>query len=66
LHPGDKYIIYANNLDSSYISDYGNTDNLKGGFPKFVKINIVSIEDSGKITYLDSNVKWYNNNYYIN
>lgn len=67
LHPGDQYIIYAENLNSNkYISDYGNTDHIKGNFPKFVKISIVSIEDSGKMTYIDSNVKWYSsNNYYI-
>lgn len=65
LHSGDQYIIYSNNLEGDYISDYGNTDHLKGKFPKLVKISIVSIEDSGKITYIDTDVKWYNNDYYI-
>ena len=65
LHSGDQYIVYSNKLDGTYISDYGNTDHLKGKFPKLVKISIVSIEDSGKITYIDTDVKWYNNDYYI-
>ncbi len=65
LHPGDQYIISAKNLNGSYLSDFGNEDHLKGEFPKLWKINVVSIEDSGKINYLDSNVKWYNNDYYI-
>jgi hypothetical protein len=30
-------------------------------FPKFVKIHVVSVEESGKINYLDSSVKWYDN-----
>lgn len=67
MHSGDQYIIYSNdNLDMSYISDFGNTDRVKGSFPKLVKISIVSIDESGKMTYIDSNVKWYNNDYYLN
>lgn len=66
MHSGDQYIVYAENLNKQYISDYGNSDHVKGTFPKFIKINIVSVEDSGKIVYLDSSIKWYNNNYYIN
>lgn len=64
LNPGDKYIIYVSKTDMleknyTYLSDLGNTDHIHGGFPKIVKLHIVSIEDSGKITYLDSSVKWY-------
>ena len=66
MRSGDQYIVYYKDLDTNYISDFGNIDHIKGKFPKFVKINIVSIEDSGKITYLDSSLKWYNNNYYLN
>lgn len=71
MHPGDQYIIYqeslnnSNPLKDSPISDYGNSDHEISKFPKLVKISVVSIEDSGKITYLDSNVKWYNNDYFI-
>ena len=67
MHSGDKYIIYSNNIDGAKqsLSDYGNNSYNHGTFPKFVKIHVVSIEDSGKIVYLDSSTKWYDNNYYI-
>ena len=73
LNPGDKYIVYSGTdlaSNGMYLSDYGNTNHEHGKFPKIVKLHIVSIEDSGKITYLDSSVRWYtdsnNNDYYIN
>lgn len=66
MHPGDQYVIYAENTSwNDYVSDYGNSDHQIEQFPKLVKINVVSIEESGKITYLNSNVKWYDNDYYI-
>lgn len=74
MNPGDKYIIYSNNLfnkeqNFKYLSDFGNKSYKHGDFPKLIKIHIVSIEESGKIVYLDSTTKWYesdNNCYYIN
>lgn len=68
MHPGDQYVIYQeslNALSNSPISDYGNSDHEISKFPKLVKINVVSIEDSGKINYLNSSVKWYDNDYFI-
>lgn len=68
LNPGDKYIIYASRdleRNSNNITDYGNSERIYGANPKFLRIHIVSIEDSGKINFLDSTVKWYNNNYFI-
>ena len=65
LNPGDKYIIYSSNIDNSKntLSDYGvNGHNI---LPRLLKIHVVAIEESGKINYLDSSVKWYNNRYYI-
>jgi hypothetical protein len=67
---GDKYIIYSAELDSKgnheHLSDYGNTSHQHERFPKLVKIYVVSIEESGKITYLDSSTKWYKeNDFYI-
>lgn len=68
IGPGDKFIISwgeagINNIDR--ISNFGNSDmNLKENenyWPKLVKVHIVSIEDSGKITYLDNDVHWYDN-----
>jgi len=30
-----------------------------------VTLRVASIDDDNKITYLDSDLKWYDNNYYI-
>ena len=68
LNPGDKYIIYTNqngaihgntngDNNSSLLSDYGTRKH--DSLPKVVKLHVVSIEDSGKITYLDTTTKWY-------
>lgn len=70
LNPGDKYIIYTD--DKNYLT--GNAEVLSNWNqslnPKYVKLSIVSIEDGGKITYLDSTTKWYdiedNGKYIIN
>lgn len=62
LNPGDKFIIYdksGNIRKEQYITDVGNTDHDYGKFPKLLKIHVVAIEDSGKINYLDSSLKWY-------
>lgn len=65
LNPGDKYIIYSSDIEGSKdtLSDYGaNGHNI---LPRLLKIHVVAIEESGKINYLDSSVKWYDNGYYI-
>lgn len=62
LNPGDKFIIYDKNnqiLQETHITDIGNTSHTYGSFPKWLKIHVIAIEDSGKITYLDSSIKWY-------
>lgn len=62
LNPGDKFIIYDKNAaiyNEPNISDIGNTSHVYGSFPKWLKIHVVAIEDSGKINYLDSTLKWY-------
>lgn len=63
LNPGDKFIVHSGDIasKSNIISDYGNTSHKVGTFPKQYKINVVAIEDSGKINYLNSNLKWYTN-----
>ena len=64
LNPGDKFIIYdQNNVISSqiHITDMGNTQHVYGAFPKLLKIHVIAIEDSGKINFLDSTVRWYDN-----
>ena len=66
LNPGDKYIIYTedqnaiNDKNSETITDIGNTSHIPGTLPRLMRLHVVSIEDSGKITYLDTSVKWYN------
>lgn len=67
LNPGDKYIIYSNQANSiennsSVLSDYGMGEH--NVLPKAVKLHVVSIEDTGKITYLDTTTKWYDD-YYV-
>lgn len=67
LNPGDKFIIHSGNIHDniSRISDYGNKSHIIGAFPKQFKINVVAIEDSGKINYLNNDLKWYDD-FYIN
>ena len=67
LNPGDKFIVYTNPIETTnqqYITDFGNTSHILGKFPKNIKFNVVAIEDSGKINYLNSDLKWYDD-YYI-
>lgn len=61
LHPGDKFRIYTSNsiLNQNHISDIGNYNHTYGEFPKLLKIHVVSIDDSGKMTYLDSDLSWF-------
>lgn len=69
LNPGDKFIIYAN--EELYEEKLANleTKHLIDGYKKeqnpILALNIVSIEDSGKITYLDSSVRTYEVTKYI-
>ena len=66
LHPGDKFIIYTeNSLNNNSISDLGNTNHAYGEFPRLVKFHVVAINDENKITYLDQDIKWYDNNFFI-
>lgn len=67
LNPGDKFIVHSGDIHDniSRISDYGNKSHIVGAFPKQFKINVVAIEDSGKINYLNNDLKWYGD-FYIN
>lgn len=67
LNPGDKFIVHSGNIanNMSRISDYGNKSHIVGAFPKQFKVNVVAIEDSGKINYLNSDLKWYDD-FFIN
>ena len=62
LNPGDKFVIYDTNnqiLKETHITDIGNMSHIYGSFPKWLRIHVIAIEDSGKINYLDSSIKWY-------
>lgn len=63
LNSGDKYIVYGQGLDknSKTLTDYGNESYRYSDFPKLLRLHVAAIEDSGKINYLDSTVKWYDN-----
>ena len=63
LNPGDKYIVTSNTevgeelLKDLYIIDDANNEQLVAN--PVISLSIVSIEDSGKITYLNNDVRKY-------
>lgn len=66
IGPGDKFIIswgQAGLNNKNFISNFGNkTRSFAEGesyWPKLVKLHIVSIQDDGKLIYLDNDVQWY-------
>lgn len=69
IGPGDKFIISwgkAGKNNRDYISNFGNTSQSfaegESYWPKLVKLHIVSIQDDGKLIYLDNDVQWYPTN----
>jgi hypothetical protein len=63
LNPGDQYtVIYDDGGDLNNVTDYKTPIRKLNSLPKLLNIKVVSIEDSGKMTVLDSNVKWYDTN----
>ena len=69
IGPGDKFIIswgQAGLNNKNFISNFGNkTCSFAEGesyWPKLVKVHIVSIQDDGKLIYLDNDVQWYPTN----
>ena len=69
IGPGDKFIIswgQAGLNNKNFISNFGNTlQSFAEGesyWPKLVKVHIVSIQDDGKLIYLDNDVQWYPTN----
>lgn len=69
LNPGDKFIVYDTNntlyQNENTITDIGNKSHIYGTFPKLLRIHVIAIEDSGKINFLDSTVRWYNDRDYF-
>lgn len=65
LSPGDKYIIYGTELNSN-LSYYGDiTHSFSPDYTGLVTLRVASIDEDNKITYLDSDLKWHDNDYYI-
>lgn len=69
IGPGDKFIISWGQEglgNKNFISNFGNkTRSFAEGesyWPKLVKLHIVSIQDDGKLIYLDNDVQWYPTN----
>ena len=72
LNPGDKYQISCKNLkEYDYISGYGQESKFNPDLiPRYLKLNVISISDSGKLTNLNESLVWQpiektNNYYYI-
>lgn len=68
LHPGDKFQIYCEELSQSpdYISaqEVGNSN--ADLFPRYLKFNVVAVQDNGQINSLNDTLVWNSsNNYYI-
>lgn len=67
LHPGDKFQIGCEKLngEDNFISaqEPNNTDPDK--YPKYLKLNVVAIQDNGIINNLNNSLIWHDNNYYI-
>ena len=67
IHPGDKFQIGCPQLngENNFISaqEPNNTDPDK--YPKYLKLNVVAIQDNGVINTLNNSLIWHNNNYYI-
>lgn len=68
LHPGDKFQIYCEQLknNQNYISakQIGNSN--PDLFPRYLKFNVVAIQDNGQINNLNKTLVWNDqSNYYI-
>lgn len=58
LHPGDKFKVFADNLYPHILSAYGSTIFNTNDLPRQLKLRVASIDNNGKITYLDNSIKW--------
>lgn len=59
LNPGDKYIIYSSKARENF-EYFGNYENSK----KYLTLSVVSIDDSGKMTKLDTETYYYDTDNY--
>lgn len=69
LHPGDKFQIYCTGLAAGahdYISAQEKDNFDANKFPRYLKLNVVAIQDNGQINNLNDTLVWNTkNNYYI-
>ncbi len=83
LNPGDKFCINCEDINNildeneekkeakpPILSAYGSPEYDINALPRQLKLHVVSVQDDGKIIYLDDNLVWYNikedKYYYIN
>ena len=59
LNPGDKYIIYSSEAKENF-KYFGNYEDSK----KYLTLSVVSIDDSGKMTKLDTETYYYDTDNY--
>lgn len=67
LHPGDKFQIYCEQLKGkNYISAKEEGNSNPDLFPRYLKFNVVAIQDNGQINNLNKTLVWSNqSDYYI-
>lgn len=60
LYPGDKFQIACSEITNNvkYISAFNQRDRNPDLLPKYLKFNVVSINDTGKITNLNDTLVW--------
>lgn len=70
LNQGDKFQIFSDNLNAikDRLSALNSLHNDINDLPRYLKLHVISINSKGEISYLDSDLTWYNeneNNYFI-
>lgn len=69
LHPGDKFQIYCTGLGKgakNYISAQEANNTNANLYPRYLKFNVVAIQDNGQINNLNDTLVWNtDNDYYI-
>ena len=69
LHPGDKFQIYCTGLGKgakNYISAQEANNTNADLYPRYLKFNVVAIQDNGQINNLNDTLVWNtDNDYYI-
>lgn len=67
LHPGDKFQIGCKELngEDNFISAQEPNNTNPDKYPKYLKLNVVAIQDNGIINNLNNSLIWHDNNYYI-